>query len=346
MVKTRKKLTDSQHQFIRTGDAAPFPMPMSSLTSEPLSSLNQDNKPYTQLSLDLLVSWDAQPRRYFDQSSLELLAKTITVEGIKHPIIVRPLSHNEKYEVIAGERRFQAAQLANLKTVPVLIQDIDDHQALEVALSENLHREELNPVEVLDSILQLLCHQLQIEEKEVCSLLRSMKYQWEKLVIKPQNINIPNPENRQQLRVAQTLEQFGFNWFSFVGNQLKLKNLPSDLYEAISSGRIEYSKGVLFKTIKSLPSRQQLLQQAIEENWTQLEIQQRIKELLLKEKPSSDKSSLTPSQKLNNTVSLLRKNKPWKKDPDTWKKIQRNLINIEKHLLEMQEKLSDSSENS
>lgn len=331
----RKKLTETQQQFIKTGVASPVPETV------------KNGSPYVQLSLSQLESWQQQPRQYFSHFSLELLAKTLKEEGIKHPLLVRTKKENgDRYEVIAGERRFQAAQLAQLETVPVLIKDLDDQQALEAALSENLHREDLNPVEVLDSILKLLMAKLQLDEDSICSLLRRMKYQWEKLSDKPQDINIPNPDDGQQKLVQQVIEQYGYTWYSFTCNYLKLKDIPEDLYEAIAEGRIEYSKGLLFHSIKDKALRTSLLDQAIAEGWTQTEIQQRIREKLVQLKVKQKTSQLTPQQQLNETTTRLKKLKPWKDYPDIWKKIKKNFNNIERYLSEIENQQRTSAESS
>jgi ParB family chromosome partitioning protein len=329
----RKKLTETQQQFIKTGVAAPLPETV------------KNDSPYIQLPLSQLESWQQQPRQYFSHFSLELLAKTLKEEGIKHPLLVRAKKENgDRYEVIAGERRFQAARLAQLDTVPVLIKELDDQQALEAALSENLHREDLNPVEVLDSILKLLMAKLKLDEDNICSLLRRMKYQWEKLNDKPQDINIPNPDDDQQILVQQALEQYGYTWYSFTCNYLKLKDIPEDLYEAIAEGRIEYSKGLLFHSIKDKALRTSLLAQAIAEGWTQAEIQRRIREKLSQLKVKEKIPQLTPQQQLNATASRLKKLKPWKEYPDIWKKIKKNLSNIERYLSDLENQSRPSAE--
>lgn len=87
-----------------------------------------------------------QPRTRMDQDSLEELAASIRAQGIMQPILVRPLE-NRRYEIIAGERRWRAAQMAGLSEVPVLVRSIPDEAALAMALIENIQRENLNPLE-------------------------------------------------------------------------------------------------------------------------------------------------------------------------------------------------------
>lgn len=86
------------------------------------------------------------PRRYFDESLLQDLASSIRQHGIVQPVVVRTTS-DDRYEIIAGERRWRAAQLAGLTDIPVIIRDVDDRTALEIAIVENVQRSDLNPLE-------------------------------------------------------------------------------------------------------------------------------------------------------------------------------------------------------
>lgn len=100
----------------------------------------------SQLPINKLQRGKYQPRREMDPQALEELASSIRTQGIIQPLIVRPVGH-QKYEIIAGERRFRAAQLAGLSEVPAIIREIPDEAALAIAIIENIQRENLNPVE-------------------------------------------------------------------------------------------------------------------------------------------------------------------------------------------------------
>jgi ParB family chromosome partitioning protein len=102
----------------------------------------------TKLPIHNLVSGKYQPRKNFDQAELEELADSIRVNGVLQPILVRPLSRNSKsYEIIAGERRWRASQLAKIHSVPVIVRNFDDETAMGVAMIENLQRSDLNIIE-------------------------------------------------------------------------------------------------------------------------------------------------------------------------------------------------------
>jgi ParB family chromosome partitioning protein len=96
-----------------------------------------------------------QPRTRMDEGALNELAASIRTQGIMQPILVRPVAGN-KYEIIAGERRFRAAQLAGLDQVPVLVREVDDQTAAAMALIENMQREDLNPLEEAQGIERLI----------------------------------------------------------------------------------------------------------------------------------------------------------------------------------------------
>ncbi|KAB7624222.1 ParB/RepB/Spo0J family partition protein [Alkalilimnicola sp. S0819] len=98
------------------------------------------------LPVEFLVRGRYQPRTEFDPAALQELADSIKAQGVVQPIVVRPLSE-DRYEIVAGERRWRAAQLAGLAEIPALVRDIPDEAAVAVALIENIQREDLNPLE-------------------------------------------------------------------------------------------------------------------------------------------------------------------------------------------------------
>ncbi|MEE2690217.1 MAG: ParB/RepB/Spo0J family partition protein [Pseudomonadota bacterium] len=103
-------------------------------------------RPKTTLPIEFLKPNPDQPRRVFNEDALEELAHSIRMRGLLQPILVRPLGGDD-YEIVAGERRWRAAQKAQLHEVPVVIKDLTDEQASEIALIENVQRVDLNPVE-------------------------------------------------------------------------------------------------------------------------------------------------------------------------------------------------------
>jgi ParB family chromosome partitioning protein len=106
------------------------------------------------LGIDELQSGKYQPRSHMEQTALSELAESIKSQGVMQPILVRPLKAGG-YEIVAGERRWRAARLAGLTTVPALVKEIPDQQALAAALIENIQREDLNPLEEAIGIQRL-----------------------------------------------------------------------------------------------------------------------------------------------------------------------------------------------
>ena len=120
-----------------------------------------------------------QPRRYFDSEALKQLTESIKQHGILQPLLVRPLD-GEKHELVAGERRYRAAKEIGLKVVPVVIRELDDNAAFQLALIENLLREDLNPVEETEGILQLLAYKLNRNIEEIPTALYRLQREQKK----------------------------------------------------------------------------------------------------------------------------------------------------------------------
>ena len=108
------------------------------------------------LPVDLVQRGQYQPRQDFDEEALQDLASSIKAQGVVQPLLVRPLTGGDRYEIIAGERRWRASQLAGLHEVPVVIRQIDDQTAMCMALIENIQREDLNPLEQAQGLARLL----------------------------------------------------------------------------------------------------------------------------------------------------------------------------------------------
>lgn len=107
------------------------------------------------LDLDSIEANKNQPRKNFNQENLNALAESVKENGIIQPILVRKISE-EKFQIVAGERRFRAAKMANLKQIPVFIKEIEEKSVTEIALIENLQRENLNPIEEAKGFLELI----------------------------------------------------------------------------------------------------------------------------------------------------------------------------------------------
>lgn len=120
-----------------------------------------------ELPVDLIQRGKYQPRRDIEPESLQELADSITAQGVMQPIVVRPIS-DRKFEIIAGERRWRATQLAGLDVIPAVIRDVSDEAAIAMALIENIQREDLNPIEEAASLLRLQ-QEFELTQQEVAT---------------------------------------------------------------------------------------------------------------------------------------------------------------------------------
>ena len=120
-----------------------------------VDSANSDSSNLKELPVDMIQRGKYQPRVDMNQEALEDLANSIKAQGVVQPIVVRPIS-DEMYEIIAGERRWRATQLAGLDTIPVIIRDVPDEAAVAMALIENIQREELTPIEEAAALQRLI----------------------------------------------------------------------------------------------------------------------------------------------------------------------------------------------
>ena len=158
----------------------------------------QDASGLRHLAIDLLRASPNNPRKFFADTDLEDLAKSIREKGLLQPLVVRTLANGE-FEIVAGERRWRAAQRAGLHEVPALIRELSDGEALEIALIENIQRSDLNPLE---------------EARAFGLLLEQFKY------------------TQQQLA-----ESIGKSR-SHIANTLRLLNLPDSVRQLIEAGKL------------------------------------------------------------------------------------------------------------
>lgn len=120
------------------------------------------------VDLDKLKAREDQPRKNFDDDSLEELANSIKADGVIQPIVVRKVG--DRYEIIAGERRFRASKLAGLEKVPIVVKNVSDRKARELALVENIQREDLNPIEEAIS-LKTLMEEYKLTQQELSDIV-------------------------------------------------------------------------------------------------------------------------------------------------------------------------------
>ena len=199
-----------------------------SLQSTPTATPASDKEQLRQVPIDLLQRGKYQPRTHMDEEALQTLADSIKRQGIVQPIVARDLGSGD-YEIVAGERRWRAAQRAGLHEVPVIVKQIPDEAAIAIALIENIQRENLNPIEEAQALQRLtdefkLTHQ-QIAETvgrsraAVSNLLRLLALEDEikrlleigKLDMGHARALLSLKEGAERLRLAREIAQRGLS---------------------------------------------------------------------------------------------------------------------------------------
>ncbi len=140
------------------------------LSSPTVSSLEEQaikapERELQHVPLDMIQRGKYQPRRDMDPQALEELAQSIKSQGVMQPIVIRPIGNN-RFEIIAGERRWRASQQAGVETIPAMVRDVPDETAIAMALIENIQREDLNPIEEAMA-LQRLQQEFQLTQQQV-----------------------------------------------------------------------------------------------------------------------------------------------------------------------------------
>ena len=170
------------------------------------------------VELNKLMAREDQPRKNFDDDSLEELANSIKADGVIQPIVVRKV--NDKYEIIAGERRFRASKLAGLEKVPVVVKNVTDRKARELALVENIQREDLNPIEEAIS-LKTLMEEYKLTQQELSDIIGKSR--------------------------------------SYIANNLRLLNLSDYIKEYLIRGELSPSQGRTLLSLETEEERKKYL---------------------------------------------------------------------------------------
>lgn len=254
------------------------------------------------LLLDQIQLPSQQPRRYFDESALRELVSSVKQHGILQPLLVRPLERG-KYELVAGERRYQAAKEAGLTEVPVVLRELNYNEALQLSLIENLQREDLNPVEETEGILQLLSLRLEIPVPEVISRLYRLNNE------RTGTVNHNVVVNSELTRIQEVFESLGgMQWSSFVKHRLPLLKLPQEIREALRAGQLAYTKALSIAKVKDESARKALLDEAIANHLSLSQIKEKIQALNAQSQSLSDQEQQL-SARLTKITRLVKKSR-------------------------------------
>jgi len=270
------------------------------------------------LSLGQIHLPNKQPRRYFDPQKQTQLIQSVREYGILEPLLVRPL--NGAYELVAGERRYRAAEEAGLQDVPVVIKELDDQQALQVSLIENLQREDLNPVEETEAILDLLAIRIGGSRDDVASILHRANHAKNRGQELEENVSL------QLQAIESALTEIGrFNAESFRSSRLPLLKLPLEVLQALREGKLEFTKARAIARVKDEQPRKSLLKLAISKNLTLSEIKQKI----LEASPSQEETpAVSYTQRYTQIGQRLKKSAIWE-DPKKRTKLEKLLSQLD-----------------
>lgn len=201
-------------------------------TDSPLA----DSDEIRDIEIDLIRPGHQQPRTTFDQSKLEELAQSIRTSGIIQPLLVRP--RGGLFELVAGERRWRAAQLAGLPRIPAIIREIPDDKLLELALIENIQRQELNPIEEANAYKRLI-----------------------------DSLNLTQDEVAQRVGRDRT----------FVTNYLRILKLPSEIQLLLESEKLSFGHARALLGLGDVILQRRYAQKIVKHNWSVRETERRIK---------------------------------------------------------------------
>lgn len=263
------------------------------------------SSPSTVPLASIIIS-QTQPRRYFAPEAMLMLVESVKKDGVLQPILVRPIG--DKYELVAGERRYRAAKEAGLTDIPVVVREMSDSEAVRFALMENLQREDLNPIEETEGILELLAITLDYPTADVPLLLQRLQKEIKRKKLSYKVMGQPLVESAPpELAIIQSVfESLGrMSWESFTSNRLPLLNLPADILEALRAGRIEYTKAKEIAKFGSESERQELLEEAISSSLSLSQIRERVKAA----QPSTEPPPL--ATRMESIYKLAKKRSVW-----------------------------------
>lgn len=199
---------------------------------------NARDEELRELPVELIAPSPKQPRRRFDEEALQALAGSLGERGVLQPVLVRPKAGGT-YELVAGERRWRAAQMAGLKTIPALVRAREDAEALELALIENMAREDLSP----------------IEEARACAAL-------------VEELGLTREEVGRRVgrgRVA-------------VSNLIRLLDLPDEVVELLQDGSLSEGHGRALLLAEDHGARRSLARSAVQDGWSVRTVEARARE--------------------------------------------------------------------
>ncbi len=205
------------------------------------------------IPLDKIIRKDDQPRKDFDNAALNDLAKSIEINGVIQPILLRFI--DDKYQIIAGERRYRASQIAELKDIPAIIVDVDDENAAKLALIENIQREDLNPIEEAMAYKQLM-EEFDLKQEQVANAIGKSR--------------------------------------TYITNTIRLLNLDDEVVKYLYNGNLTTGHGKVLLGIKDKEEQIKLAEKIIATGLNVRETETEVKKSKNKKKPSKPRNPEDP----------------------------------------------------
>ena len=207
-----------------------------------------------EIEVDLIRPGRKQPRTTFDEAKLKELAQSVSTSGIIQPLLVRRQAGN--FELVAGERRWRAAQIAGLRRIPAIVRDIPDDKLLELALIENIQREELNPIEEANAYKKLI-ESLGLTQEQVAD------------------------------RVGRDR--------TVITNHLRILKLPTEIQEFLKTERLSFGHARALLGLASGNLQRRLAQRIVKNNWSVRETERRVRQLSQQQRQPDAKSRIVQS---------------------------------------------------
>jgi ParB family chromosome partitioning protein len=225
-----------------------------------------DNEEVRDVQIELIQPGHQQPRTTFDQTKLHELAQSIRASGIIQPLLLR--RRGGMFELVAGERRWRAAQIAGLHNVPAIVRDIPDEKLLELALIENIQRADLNPVEEANAYKKLI-ESLGLTQEEVAQ------------------------------RVGRDR--------SFITNYLRILKLPSEIRLLLEREKLSFGHARALLALDNALLQRRLAQKIVKNNWSVREVERRVRNLSAAKQPQSANKSPRGDPNLRAAEARLRR---------------------------------------
>src|SRR6266436_5530620 len=197
-----------------------------------------DNEEVLDVQIDLIQPGQQQPRTTFNQAKLDELAQSIRASGIIQPLLLR--RRGGMFELVAGERRWRAAQIAGLRNVPAIVREIPDEKLLELALIENIQRQELNPVEEANAYKRLI-----------------------------ESLGLTQDEVARRVGRDRT----------FVTNYLRVLKLPTDIQSLLEHDKLTFGHARALLSVEDPATQRRLAQKIVKHNWSVRETERRVRHL-------------------------------------------------------------------